>query len=71
MKESIIFLERIQSIPHVKKIFVYGEKDVDFHDIAPKLKEIACDNLKIAVLGGVDHDFTGRVDEFIDLIDLL
>ena len=65
------FLERIQSIPHTKKIFVYGEKDSDFHDIAPKLKALACDNLEIVVLDGVDHDFTGKIDDFITLIDLI
>ena len=65
------FLERIQSIPHAKKIFVYGEKDSDFHDIAPKLKALACDNLEIVVLDGVDHHFTDKVDDFIALIDLI
>ena len=65
------FLERIQSIPHARKIFVYGEKDSDFHDIAPKLKALACDNLEIVVLDGVDHHFTDKVDDFIALIDLI
>ena len=66
-----VFLERIQSLPHVKKIFVYGAMDVDFHDIAPKLNTLACDNLKIVVLDGVDHEFTGKVDDFIALTDFL
>ena len=65
------FLERIQSLPHVKKIFVYGEKDVDFHDIAPKLRALAGDNLEIIVLDDVDHDFTDKVEDFIALIDLM
>ena len=65
------FLERIQTLSHVKKIFVYGANDVDFHDIAPKLNALSCDNLKIIVLDGVDHHFTDKVDDFITLVDLL
>ena len=65
------FLERIQSMPIVKKIFVYGANDVDFDDIVPKLKALDCDNLETVVLDGVDHEFTGRIDDFIALIDLL
>ena len=65
------FLGRIQSLSHVKKIFVYGANDIDFHDIAPKLNTLACDNLEIVVLDGVDHHFTDKVDDFIALIDLI
>lgn len=65
------FLERIKSLPHVKKIFVYGAHDVDFHIIVPRLKALDCDNLEIVILDGVDHDFTGKVDDFIALIDLI
>ena len=65
------FLERIQSLPRVKKIFVYGANDIDFDNIVPKLKTLECDNLEIIVLDGVDHDFTGKVDDFIALSDLL
>ena len=65
------FLERIQSLPLVRKIFVYGANDVDFDDIVPKLKALDCDNLEIVVLDGVDHHFTNKVDDFIALIDLI
>lgn len=65
------FLERATSLPHVKKTFVYGAMDDDFDDIVPRLKSLACDNLEIVVLDGVDHDFTGKVDDFIALIDLI
>ena len=65
------FLERIQSLSRVKKIFVYGTNDVDFDDIVPKLKMLECDNLEILVLDGVDHDFTGKIDDFVALIDLI
>ena len=65
------FLALIQNIPQVKKTFVYGANDVDFDDIVPKLKALACDNLEIIVLDGVNHDFTGKVETFIALVDLL
>lgn len=65
------FIERIRSLSHVKKTFVYGAMDDDFDDIVPRLKALECDNLEIVILDGVDHDFTGKVDDFIALIDLI
>ena len=65
------FIERIRRLSHVKKTFVYGSIDDDFDDIVPRLKKLECDNLEILVLEGVDHDFAGKVDDFIALIDLL
>ncbi len=65
------FLERIQSMPGVKKIFAYGAKDVDFDFIVPRLKNLECSNLEIIVLDGIDHKFTDRIDDFIALIDLI
>ena len=65
------FIERIKSLSHVKKTFVYGAMDVDFDDIAPRLKVLECDNLEFVVLDGVDHDFTGKVEDFIAMIDLI
>lgn len=65
------FLERIQSLPGVKKIFAYGAKDVDFDFIVPRLKTLECSNLEIIVLDGIDHEFTDKVDDFIALIDLI
>ena len=66
-----VFIERIKSLPHVKKIFVYGAMDDDFDDIVPRLKALECDNLEVVILDGVDHYFTGKVDDFIALIDLI
>ena len=43
----------------------------DFDFIVPRLKKLECDNLEILVLEGVDHDFAGKVDDFIALIDLI
>ena len=65
------FLERIQRLPQAKKTFVYGDKDSDFADIAPRLQALVGDNLTLVVLDGVDHEFSGEVDRFVTLIDLL
>jgi alpha/beta superfamily hydrolase len=45
--------------------------DDDFDDIVPRLKALECDNLEIVALEGADHYFTGRVDDFIELIDYI
>lgn len=65
------FAERILSLPQVKKYLVYGREDEDFDKDVPTMNALACDNLEIVVLDGVDHDFAGKVDDFISLIDLL
>ena len=55
----------------VEKIFVYGTKDDEAYELVTKLKERAIPNLEIRGVEGADHEFTGRVDEFIALIDLI
>ena len=55
----------------VEKIFVYGTKDDEGHELVPKLKERAIPNFEIRWVEGADHSFTGMVDEFIALIDLI
>ncbi len=64
-------VEQIEKQQGLKKIFVYGERDVDFGYIVPRLRTLGCDNLKIITIEGVDHKFKGRVDDFIALIDLI
>ncbi len=65
------FAERIQSLPQVRKYLVYGKKDEDLDKDYPTMNALECDNLEIILLDEVDHDFTGKVDDFISLIDLL
>ena len=65
------FAKRILSLPNVKKILVYGRKDEDFDKDFPTMNALACGNLEIFVLEGVDHHFTDKVDDFIALVDLL
>ena len=65
------FAERILSLSRVQKILVYGRDDEDFDKDFPTMNALACDNLEIVVLDGVDHHFTDRIDDFIALADLL
>lgn len=65
------FVEKIQSIPHVEKIFVYGTEDEEYNTIVPVLNSLNCNTLKIISLEGVDHDFTCKVENFIALTDLI
>lgn len=55
----------------VEKMFVYGTKDDEAYELVPKLKERAISNFEIRWVEGADHEFTGMVDEFVDLIDLV
>ena len=65
------FAGRMLSLSQVKKILVYGRNDEDFDKDFPTMNALACDNLGIIVLDDVDHDFTGKIDDFIALIDLI
>ena len=64
------FKNKLLSLPNVEKILVYGSHDVDYKELS-SLKEFESDNFKFITVDGADHDFTGMVDEFVSLIDLL
>jgi hypothetical protein len=55
----------------VEKIFVYGTKDDEGYELVPKLMERNIPNFEIKWVKGADHEFTGMVDEFVSLIDLI
>jgi hypothetical protein len=63
--------KKIDDLPNVDKIFVYGTKDDDYDDIVPGLKAMKKDNLKVLEVEGADHKFTGMLDKFISLTDML
>ena len=64
------FLEKLQAIPHITKCLVYGTKD-DAKQFVPVLQTLESENLEILTVEGADHEFTGMVDEFVSLIDLI
>ena len=64
------FLEKLQAIPYITKCLVYGTKD-DAKQFVPVLQALESENLEIITVEGADHEFTGMVEEFISLIDLI
>ena len=64
------FVEKLQKIPNVKKLLVYGTEDDDY-EFVPALQALECKNLEILAVEGADHEFTDMVDSFIALIDLV
>lgn len=70
-KSDLYDLEnRLQQLASVHKTLVYGTEDEEYCYV-PYLKALDCDNLEILTVEGADHDFTGMLEEFIALIDLL
>ena len=65
------FVEKVQALPHVQKIMVYGTKDNVCDECVPELQALECENLEILTVERADHEFTDMVDEFIALIDLI
>ena len=61
---------QLQTLPHVKKLLVYGTEDDDFSCVS-NLQAADCENLEIITVDGANHEFSGMVDNFIALIDLL
>ena len=65
------FEKVIKKLPDVEKIFVYGTKDWQYKSIVPFLKQVDFENFQLMEVEGVDHDFTGRIDEVVSLVDML
>jgi len=61
---------RLQQLASIHKTLVYGTEDEEYCHV-PHLKALGCDNLEILTVEGADHVFTGMVEEFIALTDLL
>ena len=65
------FLKMVKALSCERKIFAYGTNDEDFDIIVPRLKALGCDNLELIIFDGVDHFFTGKVEDFIALADII
>ena len=65
------FAEKLQALPFVHKLMVYGTKDDAYEECVPGLTDLACENLEVITVDGADHEFRGMLEEYIALIDLL
>lgn len=61
---------RLQQLASIHKTLVYGTEDEEYCHV-PHLKALDCDHLEILTVEGADHIFTGMVEDFIALTDLL
>ena len=62
--------EKLLKLSHVSKIFVYGDKDDEYHFL-PRLEKENFENFELITVAGANHEFTGMVEEYILLSDLL
>lgn len=63
--------EKLQDLPNVSKVLVYGTNDDDFDRVVPALEKTVCNNLSLKYVEGADHDFTGMLEEFIGTAEYL
>ncbi|MBQ7343719.1 MAG: hypothetical protein IJW53_03020 [Clostridia bacterium] len=63
-------VDRIKATPKTRIIAVYGEYDPSYKYI-PFLERKGLSNVEIVKFQGVDHNFEGRLDEFVELADRL
>ena len=75
VNSSFITLEdllvKLQDLPNVKKFLVCGTNDVDNNILFPDLNQYQNDNLKILMVEGADHSFSGMLPQFMQTIDWL
>ena len=63
--------KRLEALPNVNKLMIYGTKDDYFDEVVPALSKMSCDNFNLKFVDGADHRFTDMLDEFIELADLV
>ena len=61
---------KLQNLSGVKKTLIYGDLDEEYACVSV-LKALPIENLDIITIPGADHHFTGMVEEFVMLSDLL
>ena len=62
---------RLNALPDVVKLMIYGTKDDDFDEVVPELSKTTCDNFAMEFIEGADHSFTDMLEEFIALADYI
>ena len=64
-------IEELKSLPNIEKILICGTKDKDGLRYVEPVKRAGVPKLTIHLREGAEHNFTGMIDEFIALVDLL
>ena len=62
---------RLNALPNVTKLMIYGTKDDDFDEVVPALSTMSSDNFVMEFIEGADHRFTDMLEEFIALADYI
>ena len=65
------FEEKMQDLPGMKKILVYGTEDDEYDVVFPALMAKEDGNRKIYFIEGADHRFSDMLPQFIQTIDLV
>ena len=65
------FEEKLQDLPCMKQILVYGTEDDEYDVVFPVLTTKEEENLKTLFIEGADHRFSDMLPQFIQTIDLV
>lgn len=65
------FEEKLQDLPSVKKILVYGTEDDEYDIVFPALTTKKDKNRKFHFIEGAEHRFSNMLPQFIQTIDLV
>ena len=65
------FERKLQDLPSVQKILVYGTSDDEYNVIFPALASSENESQKMRSIEGVDHRFSGMLPQFMQTIDLV
>ena len=65
------FEEKLQDLPSIKKILVYGTEDDEYDVVFPALMAKEDGNRKIHLVEGADHRFSNMMPQFIRTIDFI
>ena len=62
---------KLYTLSDIEKTLVCGEKDKDSMAYVKPLKNKEIPKLKVQLIEGANHEFSGMLDTFIDLVDLI
>ena len=65
------FEEKLQALPRIKKILLYGTEDDEYDVVFPTLRDKQNEYLRTIFISGADHGFSGLSEQLIYSIDLI